>query len=90
MKLTIAIDDVNPLKDWRIFGDKTEKWLFDLNEKFGVKYNLFIPTNYHNQAPISNDKEWIKELVDSNIFELSAHGHFHQTSNPKKFGDGIC
>ena len=87
MKLTIAIDDVNPLKDWRIFGDKTEKWLFDLNKKFGVKYNLFIPTNYHNESSISENKKWINELIDSNIFELSGHGHFHQTSNPKMFGE---
>ena len=26
MNVTIAIDDVNPKKEWRIFGDKTEKY----------------------------------------------------------------
>ena len=56
MKLTIAIDDVNPKKDWRIFGDKTELWLRDLHETYGVKYNLFIPTNHHGEAPISEHK----------------------------------
>ena len=87
MNLTIAIDDVNPLKGWRIFGDKTEKYLFDLNKTFGVKFTLFIPSNYHNEAPISNDKNWINDLKDSGIFELAAHGHYHQTSNPKQLGE---
>jgi hypothetical protein len=41
INLTIAIDDVNPKKDWRIFGDKTEKYLFDLNKQFGAKFTLF-------------------------------------------------
>jgi len=87
MNLTIAIDDVNPLKGWRIFGDQTEKYLFDLNKTFGVKFTLFIPTNYHNEAPISKDKNWIEELKDSSIFELAAHGHYHQTNNPERFGE---
>jgi len=84
MNLTIAIDDVNPLKGWRIFGDKTEKYLFDLNKTFGVKFTLFIPSNYHNEAPISNDKNWITDLKDSGIFELAAHGHYHETSDPER------
>ena len=87
MNLTIAIDDVNPLKDWRILGDITEKYLFDLNKKFGAKFTLFIPSNYHNEAPISEHKEWINELNSSGIFELAAHGHFHQTVNPDRFGE---
>ena len=87
MKLTIAIDDVNPKKDWRILGDKTEPWLRDLHETYGVKYNLFIPTNHHEEAPISEHKGWVNELVSSGMFELSAHGHFHQTSDKSKFGE---
>ena len=87
MKLTIAIDDVNPKKDWRIFGDKTESWLRDLHETYGVKYNLFIPTNHHGEAPISKHKGWVNELVSSGMFELSAHGHFHQTSDKSRFGE---
>ncbi len=87
MNLTIAIDDVNPLKDWRILGDKTEKYLFDLNKKYGVKYTLFIPTNYHNESKISDNKQWVKELIDTNIFELAGHGHFHQTSDKNKYGE---
>lgn len=87
LNLTIAIDDVNPKKGWRIFGDKTEKYLFDLNKEFGAKFTLFIPSNYHNEAPISENKEWINELNSTNIFELAAHGHFHQTSNKDKFGE---
>lgn len=86
INLTIAIDDVNPKKDWRIFGDKTEKYLFDLNKQFGAKFTLFIPSNHHNTGKLSENKNWVNELNDSGIFELAAHGHYHQTSNEDKFG----
>lgn len=85
--LTIAIDDVNPKKDWRIFGDKTEKFLFDLNREYGVKFTLFIPSNHHGDAPLSENKNWINELISAGIFELAAHGHFHQTSDKARFGE---
>lgn len=87
MKLTISIDDVNPKKDWRILGEKTEKWLRDLHESFGVKYNLFIPSNHHREAPLSKDRKWIQELIDTEMFELSAHGHYHKTSNYTTMGE---
>ena len=87
MKLTISIDDVNPKKDWRIFGDETEKYLTELHESYGVKYNLFIPSNHYGEAPLSKHKSWVNELVDSGMFELSAHGHFHKTSNYNTMGE---
>lgn len=87
INLTIAIDDVNPKKDWRIFGDKTEKYLFDLNKQFGAKFTLFIPSNHHGDAKLSDNKNWINELLDSGIFELAAHGHYHQTSDKNKWGE---
>ncbi len=87
LKLTISIDDVNPLKGYRILGDKTEKWLRQLNEDYGVKFSLFIPSNYHNKAPISQHKEWIQELNSISWVELAAHGHFHMTSDPQRFGE---
>ena len=87
MNVTIAIDDVNPKKEWRIFGDKTEKYLFNLNKQFGAKFTLFIPSNHHNTGKLSENKSWVKELKDSGIFELVAHGHFHSTSDASKFGE---
>jgi peptidoglycan/xylan/chitin deacetylase (PgdA/CDA1 family) len=86
INLTIAIDDVNPKKDWRIFGDKTEKYLFDLNKQFGAKFTLFIPSNHHHTGKLSENKNWVEELIDCDIFELAAHGHYHQTSDESKFG----
>lgn len=87
MNLTIAIDDVNPKKDWRILGDKTEKYLFDLNKKFGAKFTLFIPSNHHNTGKLSENKEWIQELNSAGIFELASHGHYHQTSDKNRYGE---
>lgn len=87
LRITISIDDVHPQKEWRILGDSTEKWLRSLNEQFGTKFTLFIPTNYHKQYPLSENKEWIKELASIDWLELSAHGHYHQTSDPLKFGE---
>ena len=87
LRLTLSVDDVNPLKGYRILGDKTETWFRKLNEDYGVKFTLFCPSNYHNQAPISQHKEWINELASLEWLELAGHGHFHMTSDPQKFGE---
>jgi hypothetical protein len=83
----IAIDDCNPLKGYRILGEKPEKWLRELNERYGCKFTLFIPSNFHNQAKLSENKEWVKELNSIPFLELAAHGHFHDTSDRLKFGE---
>lgn len=87
MKITISIDDVMPGKGYRILGEKTEKWLRELNEEFGAKFTLFVPSNWHDQYPISEHKGWIQELNSIEWIELAAHGHFHQTSNPSRLGE---
>lgn len=87
LEIIISIDDVHPQKGWRILGDPTEKWLRSLNEEFGAKFTLFIPSNYHQKFPLSDYKEWIQELNTIPFLELAAHGHFHQTSDPNKYGE---
>lgn len=87
LKLIIACDDVNPLRGYRILGDKTESWFRKLNEEFGCRYSLFIPSNFHNQAPISQHTEWIQELSSIPWLELAAHGHFHMTQDSNKYGE---
>lgn len=87
LNLTISCDDVNPLNDYRILGTQVKKWWIELNEKYGVKFTCFIPSNYHNQAPLSKNKEWIKDLNSIPWIECAAHGHFHMTSDPSKFGE---
>lgn len=87
LKLNIAIDDVNPTKSYRLLGEPAEKWLQTLHDEFGVKFNLFIPSNYHNLAPLSKHKEWVRELASIDWLELCAHGHYHQTTNPQKYGE---
>ena len=61
--------------------------LFELNKQFGAKFTLFIPSNHHGDAKLSENKNWVNELLDAGIFELAAHGHFHQTSDKNKFGE---
>lgn len=85
--INIAIDDCNPLKGYRILGEKPEKWLRELNERFGAKFTLFIPSNFHNQAKLSENKEWVKELNSIPYFELAAHGFYHDTSDRSKWGE---
>lgn len=87
LDLTISIDDVNPKNGWRILGDDPEVWLRKLNEEFGVKFTLFIPSNYHKQWPLSENKEWIKELASIEWLELAAHGHYHLCDNPAQYGE---
>lgn len=89
IKLTISIDDVNPLPGWRILGDPSEKWLRTLHEQFGLKFTLFIPSHYHNlpNTQLRDNKEWIQELNSIEWIELAAHGHFHETSDRSRYGE---
>ena len=87
LRLTISIDDVHPEKGWMIIGDKTEKWFNSLHESYGVKFNLFIPSCYHDRYPISQYKTWINELNSDPKFSCESHGHYHMTSDPQRFGE---
>ena len=77
MNLTIAIDDVHPEKGWGLPGDECMEYLEALNEEFGAKFTLFIPSNYHSKFPISKYKDWVDWLISKKYFELAAHGHYH-------------
>lgn len=86
IRLTVAIDDVNPKQGYRILGEQSEKWLRSLNEEFGIRFTLFIPSNYHRNYPLSEHKEWIRELNSIEWLELAAHGHYHHCKFPT-FGE---
>lgn len=77
LNLTVSIDDIHPEKDWGLPGDECMYYLDELNKEFGTKFTLFIPSNYHNQYPISQYKDWIDWLKSLGYFELAAHGHYH-------------
>lgn len=81
------MDDVHPAKNWRILGDKLENWFKILYDDYGIKTTCFVPSNYHAQFPLSEHKEWVKELSSVPYFSLEAHGHYHLTTNPKQFGE---
>jgi hypothetical protein len=87
INLTVAIDDIHPEKGWGLPGDECMYYLDELNKEFGTKFTLFIPSNYHNQYPISQFKDWIDWLISLGYFELAAHGHYHQTTNKEHFGE---
>lgn len=87
LKVTISIDDVCPKPGYQIIDEPAEQWLRSLNEEFGAKFTLFIPSNFHDQYPISQHKSWINKLKSIEYFEIASHGHFHQTSNPSRFGE---
>jgi len=78
MNITVAIDDIHPEKEWGIEGDECMFYLNELNKEFGVKFTLFIPSNYHYKFPISEYKDWIDWLKSKKYFELAAHGHYHE------------
>ncbi len=80
-KVTISIDDLHPEKNWGVDGDKSMEYLEILNKEFGAKFNLFIPSNYHNKFKLSVNKDWIKWLMSKPYFELCAHGHYHACQN---------
>lgn len=57
LKLTISCDDINPHPKYRLLGTPVEKWFRQLNDEFGVKFTLFVPSNYHHQFPLSEHKD---------------------------------
>ena len=75
VNVVIAKDDVHPEKDWGVEGDIQIEYFDTLNEKFGVKFNLFIPSNYHGKYPLT--KEWVDFWKSKDYVELSNHGHYH-------------
>ena len=78
MKITISVDDNHPEKGWGIEGDECMYYLDELNKEFGAKFTLFIPSNYHNKAKLSEHKVWVDWLKSKGYFELAAHGHYHK------------
>ena len=87
MRLTISIDDIHPEKGWGVEGDECMYYLDELNKEFGAKFTLFIPSNYHHKAKLSENKDWIDWLKSKGYFELAAHGHYHQC---ERQGIGEC
>ena len=87
LNVTISIDDLHPEKGWGCEGDESVGYLKELNKELGCKFNLFIPSNYHNQYPISEHKDWIDFWLDKDWIELSAHGHYHMCNDKEKFGE---
>ena len=87
MVITISIDDIHPEQGWGIEGDECMYYLDELHKEFGAKFTLFIPSNYHNKAKLSENKGWIDWLKSKKYFELAAHGHYHQC---KTQGIGEC
>ena len=67
--VVVAIDDVHPEKDWGVEGDVQIEYLDSLNKKYGVKFNLFIPSNYHDKYPLT--KEFIEFWKSKDYVELS-------------------
>ena len=61
--LVVAIDDLHPEQGWGCEGDIQVEYLSELNKKFGVKFNLFSPSYYHNDYPLT--KDWVERLYSS-------------------------
>ena len=68
MEVTIAIDDIHPEIGWGLQGDTCMEYLDELNKEFGAKFTLFIPSNYHNNFPLSDHKEWIDWVKIKRVF----------------------
>ena len=86
-KINLSIDDVNPKAGWGIIGTPVQKYLDQLNKDYGVKTTLFIPANHHGNARLSENKGWINELKSLKYLEFGAHGYYHSTNEPNKWGE---
>ena len=83
VRANIAVDDPNPSENYSLRNciGHFER----LHEKYGAKFNLFVPTFYHRRYPITDDGcAWIKWISSFPFFELSAHGYYHRTPLHKR------
>jgi len=78
VKIVIAIDDLHPEQGWGCEGDESVGYLEELNKEYGCKFNLFIPSNYHDKYPLSKNKDWVDWWKSKDYIELSSHGHYHK------------
>ena len=85
--LNIACDDVNPSPNYRLIGTPAEKWFWQLHNEFGVKFDIFCPSNYHGKWRVSEHKNWVDELRSIPFININAHGHFHSCTDSKSFGE---
>jgi hypothetical protein len=87
IKVTISCDDTNPLPGWGAKGDVQWDFMDELNREYGIKMNHFVPSNYHGQAPLSENQAWVEWILSKEYIELSAHGHFHETPDRGAWGE---
>lgn len=87
LKINIACDDTNPSPQYRVLGTPVETWMSSLNEEFGVVFDIFIPSCWHKEWPITAHKQWIAELTDVKYLSINCHGHYHMTGNPMNYGE---
>ena len=80
--LIVAIDDLHPQKGWGCEGDIQVEYLKELNKKYGVKFNLFCPSYYHKEYPLT--KDWVSYWKQFDWVELSNHGHYHHVEKYTK------
>ena len=80
--LIVAIDDLHPEQGWGCEGDVQVEYLKELNKKYGVKFNLFCPSYYHNEYPLT--KDWVSYWKQFDWIELSNHGHYHDVKKYTK------
>ena len=79
MKIVIAIDDLHPEQGWGCEGDESVDYIEELNKEYGCKFNLCIPSNYHDKYPIT--KDFVDFWKSKDYVELSNHGHYHACEN---------
>lgn len=83
----MCVDDVHPQKGWRLIGDSVFEFFESLNNLYGVKFTVFVPSNYHKEYPLSNHKDYMNDLLSVPFIEVAAHGHYHQCDDTKRYGE---
>tara|TARA_Y100000310_G_C20486050_1_gene716906 strand:- start:167 stop:832 length:666 start_codon:yes stop_codon:yes gene_type:complete len=86
LDVIIAIDDLHPEQGWGCEGDASVVYLENLWEEFGCKFTLFVPSNYHDNYPLSKYKDWVNFWLSKDWAELAAHGHYHMCDD-KRYGE---
>lgn len=81
MNIAFKIDDVNPKEKFNLKDNKFEL-IKKLNEKYGLKFDLFIPANYEGKYDLRKHKEWCEFIKSVPFFNVNYHGLIHESFDP--------
>jgi glycosyltransferase involved in cell wall biosynthesis/peptidoglycan/xylan/chitin deacetylase (PgdA/CDA1 family) len=77
-QVIFTVDDIRPESGCGLeLESGSVAMLRALNQEFGSKFTLFMPTNYYGRLDLRDYQDWVQSILNSDCFEIACHGHHH-------------